>query len=150
GVGLLKAKWLTVASNNQRRTHSAKLARPATLQRFGTNPKSWRPWRPGGSLPLCLAGREGAPRVAGDHELVVGGDDAHGGGASVGADDLLRGTVSIAVDVDAEVLETGADAFAHGRGVLSDASREDERVEPAERRRESAERLSHLIGEHLE
>src|SRR5205823_7141585 len=93
---------------------------------------------------------ENALRVARDHALFVRGDHAHDAGTCVDADDVARGVVRGAIDAHAEVLEAGADSFAHGRRVLADAAGEDERVEPAESRGESADRLARLVREHFD
>ena len=76
--------------------------------------------------------------MARDHQVLVGRNDPDRTRAAVDADDRVMVRVPLGIDADAEMREPVAHVPAHRRGVLADAAREDERVEPAQDRRERA------------
>ena len=83
--------------------------------------------------------------VGGNHEDLQRGVRTLQFDGVVGTDAVLFG-----VEADAEVLEAGADAFAHGLGVLADAGGEDDGVEVGHDRHVRTDVLLHAVAEHLE
>src|SRR5205823_10568271 len=75
---------------------------------------------------------EQARSVPRDRPFFVGRHHVHRAGTVVGADDRGVRRVGGRVQADAEVREARADSLTDWRGMLPDASREDERVEAAE------------------
>src|SRR5918993_4070863 len=98
------------------------------------------------SAPLCLMFPLDEPsRMLGDHQVFVGRHDADSHRGIVAGDDRRVRRVALGVDPDAEELEALADALSHWRGVLADAAREDEGVEPAESSSHSPQELLRLV-----
>src|SRR5215475_4086621 len=69
------------------------------------------------------------PRLASDHQLLVGLHHANSYRAAVGRDDWSVGGVAGWVDADAQEIEALAESGADRRRVLAHAGGEDERVE---------------------
>src|SRR5215211_5864461 len=84
-------------------------------------------------------------RVPGDHQIFVGRHDEDGHRGGVAGDDGRVRRVAIGVEPDAEELEALADALPDGRGVLADAARENESVEPAKSSGQSPQKLLRLV-----
>src|SRR5687768_3169433 len=104
------------------------------------------------SEPLRDAANQ-AHGVAGDEQLLVGGDDVDGEARAVAADEPLaprgRRLVRRRVQPDAHPAQALADARAHLRRVLADAAREDQRVRAPHRRQIRADVLAHAVTKNL-
>src|SRR5687767_7987395 len=85
--------------------------------------------------------------VAGDHQLLVGGDHPGGDLALAAGDPRAAGLVRAGVEFDAQPAAGFSDPTADLRGVLADARGEDEAVEPLEDRGEGADLLGCAVDE---
>ena len=68
-----------------------------------------------------------------DHQIFIGGNDAHADSAVSCADRVLVGVVSLRVDRNPEMRQPGANFRAYCGGMLADAAGEDEHVQSGER-----------------
>ena len=80
-----------------------------------------------------------------DVQLLVGADHARRNLAAVGANHLRVYLIARRVKFQPDAVEAVANARPERNGVFADAAREDERIEPAQRRGERADPFSGLI-----
>src|SRR6185369_15495467 len=77
-------------------------------------------------------------RMAGDHQLFIGGNDPGGDAARAAADARAAIGVRARIELDAEPGRIAAHALAQCGRVLADASGKDQRIEPVQRGGERA------------
>src|SRR3954470_7191129 len=101
-----------------------------------------------------LDAEDNTHRVAGDQQLLIGGNDPDLESGIVAVDAAFasadRGRVAVTVKRNSEPFEVAADALAHGRRILADAAREDDRVGTIHRREISSDVLASAVAEEID